>query len=727
MKNLFTNLMKNTAKRTQNTGGGASQCQTSRSEGARQITARFESAQMKTTSLISGCSALDVPMPSYGASDEHPMSTRSASDGRRWNSRGWKYVACMLMVLFMGVGNVWGTPTGVDAYYKCTKPSSDVISNVTPTTGDGTYFSAYSAPTKTAGSFAQNADTLRLNVPASTNATLSFTYTAKQAISISSFRIYATTSSDKIKTANISYTGNNTGVSKTFSKGAKDLKTSYIDVEPASDIEIAKDGTFTININLSNTDGSNERNLRMYRITLNVSAAGGGGGATTYDVNIADLLNGSITASPTSQEEREDVTLTVSPSTGYELSGDISVTGDESGDNITATDNGDGTWTFEMPGEDVTVDASFSLIDYSVSKTLTYCAVKDGSTAIPLTMNYGGDLSTTIEPLSGYLLPSSITVSGVTSYTWNALTGALTLTDVTGNVSISIVAATPQTGSGATVTYAMVTSGSTAATYSTGVFTGILSGGTSNKNTLVASNTLSGGNGVGVQSDKTTPKSSRTAGITSSTGDFSAGSSPYAEFTFDVVDGYTFTPTAISVPVLAITNNAYFTAIVTDGSSTWTSATSECPQGEQATINATPSGGSALTGTVNIRVFCHNQAKAAKGFRIGTGSVTITGTVAAETPACSAPTSPSVTSTNWIYVPGEGIELTASATETDASTTYTWYKGATLETAKAAGAIQAAMTSAEGGTTYSIASCSASDAYRYWCVISNGTGCEASA
>ena len=114
MKNLFTNLMKNTAKSSQNTGGGASQCQTSRSEGARQITARFEGAQMKNTSLISGCSAVDVPMPSYGAPDEHPMSTRSASDERRWNSRGWKYVAMIFAVLVMSMANIgmaWGDQT----------------------------------------------------------------------------------------------------------------------------------------------------------------------------------------------------------------------------------------------------------------------------------------------------------------------------------------------------------------------------------------------------------------------------------------------------------------------------------------------------------------------------------------------------------------------------------------------------------------------------------------
>lgn len=100
----------------------------------------------------------------------------------------------------------------------------------------------------------------------------------------------------------------------------------------------------------------------------------------------------------------------------------------------------------------------------------------------------------------------------------------------------------------------------------------------------------------------------------------------------------------------------------------------------------------------------------------------------ADAPPCTAPTSPSITPSNgWLYVPGEEITLTASASNTDASTTYTWYRGATLEAAKAAGAIQAAKTAAQGGTTYTIASCTASDAYKYWCEISNGTGCEASA
>ena len=68
------------AKTPQNTGGGNSH----------DLTARTESAQTKNTSLRSGCGAVDVIATSYGAPDEHPMSTRSASDGARWKPRGRK-------------------------------------------------------------------------------------------------------------------------------------------------------------------------------------------------------------------------------------------------------------------------------------------------------------------------------------------------------------------------------------------------------------------------------------------------------------------------------------------------------------------------------------------------------------------------------------------------------------------------------------------------------------
>ena len=53
-----------------------------------------------------------VTVSSYGASDEHPMSIRSASDGSKWNTRGnligvWKYAAMLLCLLTLGAGNAW--------------------------------------------------------------------------------------------------------------------------------------------------------------------------------------------------------------------------------------------------------------------------------------------------------------------------------------------------------------------------------------------------------------------------------------------------------------------------------------------------------------------------------------------------------------------------------------------------------------------------------------------
>lgn len=87
MKNFLTLIGANvptaavcTAKSPQNSGGGSSQSFTSRSIGTQSFTLQSIGAQYFTRFLGSSC-------------------------------RVWKYVACMLMVLFVGVGNVWGDPT----------------------------------------------------------------------------------------------------------------------------------------------------------------------------------------------------------------------------------------------------------------------------------------------------------------------------------------------------------------------------------------------------------------------------------------------------------------------------------------------------------------------------------------------------------------------------------------------------------------------------------------
>ncbi|MCQ2340722.1 MAG: InlB B-repeat-containing protein [Paludibacteraceae bacterium] len=88
--------------------------------------------------------------------------------------------------------------------------------------------------------------------------------------------------------------------------------------------------------------------------------------------------------------------------------------------------------------------ASITYTDY-----LTDCAVPYNVTAnltnvtasptIPATIEAGGTFSTTISANSGYSLPDDITVIGGTK-SWNKNTGALSITNVTGDVSITITA-----------------------------------------------------------------------------------------------------------------------------------------------------------------------------------------------------------------------------------------------------------------------------------------------
>ena len=93
----------------------------------------------------------------------------------------------------------------------------------------------------------------------------------------------------------------------------------------------------------------------------------------------------------------------------------------------------------------------------------------------------------------------------------------------------------------------------------------------------------------------------------------------------------------------------------------------------------------------------------------------------------TVPTSPEVTATpSENYTEGNTITLTASATGTTASTTYTWYKGDDWATASATTPVQAAATAASDGNVFTKTAALA-DAGTYWCNISNGTSCDAQA
>jgi formylglycine-generating enzyme required for sulfatase activity len=88
---------------------------------------------------------------------------------------------------------------------------------------------------------------------------------------------------------------------------------------------------------------------------------GGGGGtpsAVTYTVTVADCSNGSVTANPTSAAQGATVTLTASPSSGYELDTISAAAGTSA---VTLSGSGN-TRTFTMPAANVTVTAAFKAL-----------------------------------------------------------------------------------------------------------------------------------------------------------------------------------------------------------------------------------------------------------------------------------------------------------------------------------------------------------------------------
>lgn len=137
--------------------------------------------------------------------------------------------------------------------------------------------------------------------------------------------------------------------------------------------------------------------------------------------------------------------------------------------------------------------------------------------------------------------------------------------------------------------------------------------------------------------------------------------------------------------------------------------------GSDVAITVTPSSGYELDELTVTRDTIDNPEVSVTNneFTMPNNNVTINATFVL---SCSAPTSPSISGTTS-YTVGDNISLTASATGTSGSSTYTWYKGATWDAASATSSIGSS-------ATFSKASCVVADAGTYWCNISNGTGCD---
>ena len=130
------------------------------------------------------------------------------------------------------------------------------------------------------------------------------------------------------------------------------------------------------------------------------SGGGGGGGyvAPVKDVTVEDSANGTVTASHQQAASGTQVTVTAQPDKGYKT-GSVTVTGEDCGA-IEVTKNADGTYTFEMPGEAVTVKATF-LVDFVDVDDDDYFsnavdwAVENGITAGTSASNFSPDMACT--------------------------------------------------------------------------------------------------------------------------------------------------------------------------------------------------------------------------------------------------------------------------------------------------------------------------------------------
>ncbi len=87
------------------------------------------------------------------------------------------------------------------------------------------------------------------------------------------------------------------------------------------------------------------------------STGGGGTGSTGYTVTVSATQNGTVTASPSSANKGDKVTLTVAPAEGYEL-GTLTAK-DAKGNTVALTKVSDTEYTFVMPEGNVTVSATF--------------------------------------------------------------------------------------------------------------------------------------------------------------------------------------------------------------------------------------------------------------------------------------------------------------------------------------------------------------------------------
>ena len=164
--------------------------------------------------------------------------------------------------------------------------------------------------------------------------------------------------------------------------------------------------------------------------------------AATYTVTVNTPTNGSVSASPTSAAAGAEVTLTVTPASGYEL--DTLTVKDGSNNDVTVTDN-----KFTMPASNVAVSATFKA---SSSSTVAVSGITiNNAPTEALFVNSTGTLTATVSPDNATDKTVTWSSSDPDYVSINETTGEYEVKGTKGYGSATITA-TASGGSGVTAT-----------------------------------------------------------------------------------------------------------------------------------------------------------------------------------------------------------------------------------------------------------------------------------
>ena len=101
------------------------------------------------------------------------------------------------------------------------------------------------------------------------------------------------------------------------------------------------------------------------KLTVSTRPSGGGGGSrpstNPVQTEVSKDPDGSVSLSKTSAAKGDKVTITVKPERHYEV--DEVIVRNSKGKQLAVKDNGDGTYTFEMPADKVTVEPTFTWVN----------------------------------------------------------------------------------------------------------------------------------------------------------------------------------------------------------------------------------------------------------------------------------------------------------------------------------------------------------------------------